>query len=814
MSGMRTLGLWLRWSWRDLRARWVQVTAIALIIALGTGTYAGMSSSATWRMISNDASYAATNMYDLRVRLGAGSFAPTGSLEARLAGIEHALWIEEADERLQFSTQIEVPTDDGVVFVPGRILGAGTASQAPAVNRVHVEPGRELQEGDAGQNVVLLERNFADHYGLPTEGEVRVAGGTRARYVGHGLAPEYFMVVTEEGDFLAQANFGVIFTTIDTAQRLGGRDDVVNDLVLTLVDSADTDVVAEELREAFDDLGATVMLPEDDLSYLAVTEDPEGDRQFWNIFGTALFLGAAFAAFNLTSRMVESQRREIGVAMALGTPTYRVALRPLLVGAQIALLGVLFGIGVGLLIGELMKGVLSSLLPLPTWKTPFQIGLFAGVAAAGFLLPFAAVSYPVWRAVRVAPVDAIRTGHLAARGGGLAPLLKRLPMPGGSIMRMPFRNLLRAPRRVLLTLLGVGAIITVLVGVVGMVDSFIATMDRGEREVLGDAPDRLEIDLDDIYPVDSEEVAGVLEASTLTAQEPGLLLVGRIGNGDVEIDAFIRLIDFDSALWRPTAVRGSLGSDGPGLVIAEKAAKDLGVDVGDTVALRHPTREGPVGFSFESTDLPVIAVHPDPARANVYMDVAHAGLMGLEGMTNLVHARPAPGQSADAVNRETFDLPGVASVQGVAANAQIIRDLMEQSVGILRVAEVAVLGLALLIAFNTASIAADERAREYATMFAYGVPVRTVMRVAVIESAMVGALASIVGLVGGYIFLWWVVVVLWPRVQPDFGIVMAFEPANLALVLALGVLAVAAAPLLTVRRLRRMDVPSTLRVME
>ena len=807
---MKTLRLWLRWSWRDLRGRWVQVAAIALIIALGTGTYAGMSSSALWRMRSNEASYELTNMYDFRVKLGAGSFAQTGSLEARLAQLDHGSWIEEAEERLQLATQIEVPGDDGMVFVPGRIVGAGTAERAPAVNRVHVEPGRGLEAGDAGQNVVLLERNFADYYELPPEGEVRVAGGAPARYVGHGLAPEYFMVVTDEGDFLAQANFGVVFTSIDTAQRLSGRDDVVNDLVLTLVDSADTDVMLDELKEAFDDLGVTVMVPEDDLSYLAVTRDPEGDRQFWNIFGTALFLGAAFAAFNLTSRMVESQRREIGVAMALGAPASRVALRPLLVGAQIALLGVVFGVGVGLLIGELMRGVLASFLPLPVWKTPFQLGLFAGVAAAGFLLPFAAVAYPVWRAVRVAPVDAIRTGHLAARGGGLAPLLKRLPMPGGSIVRMPFRNLLRAPRRGLLTLLGVASIITVLVGVVGMVDSFIATIDRGEREVLGDSPDRLEIDLDDIYPVDSEQVAAVLGATTLTGQEAGLRLVGTLSNGDEEIDAFIQLVDLDSALWRPTAVRGSLGSDAPGLVIAKEAAKDLGVDVGDTVTLRHPSQRG----GLESTDLPVIAVHPDPLRVNVYMDVDHAGLMGLEGTTNVIHARPAPGQSVDAVKRETFELPGVASVQGVAANAAIVRELMEQWVGILRVAEVVVLGLALLIAFNTASISADERAREYATMFAYGVPVRTVMRVAVIESAVVGALAAVVGLGGGYLMLRWIVDIVWPRVQPDLGVLLVFEPGNLALVLGLGVLAVAAAPLLTVRRLRRMDVPSTLRVME
>ena len=55
---------------------------------------------------------------------------------------------------------------------------------------------------------------------------------------------------------------------------------------------------------------------------------------------------------------------------------------------------------------------------------------------------------------------------------------------------------------------------------------------------------------------------------------------------------------------------------------------------------------------------------------------------------------------------------------------------------------------------------------------------------------------------------------LWPRVQPDLGVQVVLSPAGLALVLALGVLVVAAAPLLTLRRLRGMDIPSTLRVME
>ena len=66
--------LWVRWSWRDLRRRWVQVAVIAAIIALGSGIYSGFVSTATWRRTSYDASYAAVNMYDLHLSLSEGSY--------------------------------------------------------------------------------------------------------------------------------------------------------------------------------------------------------------------------------------------------------------------------------------------------------------------------------------------------------------------------------------------------------------------------------------------------------------------------------------------------------------------------------------------------------------------------------------------------------------------------------------------------------------------------------------------------------------------------------------------------------------------
>lgn len=806
--------LWLRWSWRDLRARWVQVAAIALVIALGTGTYAGFNSMTAWRLVSNEQSYGVTNMYDLRVRLAEGSTVPAGSLLDALSEIEHASWIRTAEERLILPTQIEAPTADGSVLVPGRIVGVDLEAGGPHVASLHTSAGRALTTEDIGADMGVMEHHFADFYNLDGSLTLALPGGQSIESVGWALAPEYFLVVGDDGSFYAEANFGVLFTSIETAGRLGGVEGAVNDAVLTLTAEANVTLAQRGIEETLSSIGVIVTTASDDPSFRLVNEDVQGDDQFTLVFAIAIFAGAVFAAFNLTTRMVEAQRREIGVAMALGLPARLIAVRPLLVGAQIALLGVIFGLGVGWAIGQAMASFIEGFFPLPVWETPFQPGIFLQTAALGFVIPFVAIVYPVWRAVRVSPVDAIRTGHLAARGGGLAPLIKRIPLPGSSFGQIPFRNLLRAPRRVILTLLGIATVITVLVAIVGMVDSMLATFERGDRELLGDTPDRLAISMAGFYPISSPQADEVMGSGALADARAGLSLGGSLINGDSQLDVLLDLHDFDDGGWRPGIINGNLGAGAPGVIIAEKAADDLGVKPGDTIVLRHPVLTGPTSLGFAETEVPVLAVHAVPFRSNVYMHLASSDLMGLSGVTNVVHAVPAAGFTVEDVKRELFALPSVASVKELAAGARLIRDIMEQALGLLQVMEGAILLLALLIAFNSASINMDERAREHATMFAFGVRLRTVMRMAVVESLLLGIAATIVGVIGGYVMLTWAVESLLNNTAPDLGITQTISLSSMALVLILGVFAVAVAPLLTVRKLRRMDIPSTLRVQE
>ena len=816
---MRRSWFWVRWSGRELRRRWVQVTVIALIIALGTGVQAGLGSTSEWRQLSYDASYSMLHMHDLRVSLNDGSYVPAGTLVDALARMRHPAWVDRAEERLILSTQVDASTASRTVLVPGRIVGVDVTGGGPVVDGISLTGGRGLDPSDDGRPLAVLETHFADHYELPPAGRLGLPGGLSVGYVGTGFSPEYYVVANDAlgYSFMAEANFAVLFAPLGSLGTLSGHEGQVNDLVLTLTPGVDREEARSEveaaLLSALPEVGVTVSTRGEDTVYRLLYGDLDSDQGTFNLLAMLMLVAAVFAAFNLTSRIVEAQRREIGIGMALGARRRTIAFRPLLIGAEIALLGVIFGIAIGWLVGTAMKAVLEGIQPLPVWETPFQPARFAGAAALGFLLPFLATAWPVWRAVRVEPVQAIRTGHLASRGGGLAPLLKRIPLPGGSFGQMPMRNVLRAPRRTLLTAMGIGAAIMALVALLGMLDSFATTIDRGDRELLNGAPDRVIVDLAGFRPVDRGVVLAIEGSPTVGSAEPVVRVGGALGRGAIRFDVFLEVLDLRSSVWHPTVGAAASGGELPGIVIAQKAAEDLGVSAGDTIDVSHPVREGPFAFATATTRMQVVGIHSNPVRSFAYLDVGDAGLMGLAGVANAVQVVPASGSSIADVKRAMFGIAGVASVQPVGAMAQVLRDLIDQMGGIFAVIELFALALALLVAFNAANINVDERAREHATMFAFGMRPRTLLRMTSIESLIVGLLGTLIGLGAGVAALG-ALMQSATKESPEIGILTRLAPATIVAALAFGALAGLLAPMLTARKLRRMDVPSTLRVME
>jgi putative ABC transport system permease protein len=295
--------------------------------------------------------------------------------------------------------------------------------------------------------------------------------------------------------------------------------------------------------------------------------------------------------------------------------------------------------------------------------------------------------------------------------------------------------------------------------------------------------------------------------------DQGLVLPGTARANGVSVDLVVETLGA-RALWAPTIVEGARAR-GPGeLVLATKAAKDLGVGPGDDVVVSHPRRTGTQGFRTVDTTMRVVGIHPHPLRVQAYADSSTAELFGLAGTANVVTAVPADGVGQSEVQRALFASPLVASAQPVTTATDALKDALGQFTAILAVAAGITLLLALLIAFNASSIAVDERVRDNATMLAFGVPVRDLLGIQTAESAITGLLGTLLGLLAGFGLLTWITGSLFADTVPDFAIDPVLSTGTVLTAFVLGVIAVGLAPLFTVRRLRRMDVPAALRVIE
>jgi putative ABC transport system permease protein len=196
------------------------------------------------------------------------------------------------------------------------------------------------------------------------------------------------------------------------------------------------------------------------------------------------------------------------------------------------------------------------------------------------------------------------------------------------------------------------------------------------------------------------------------------------------------------------------------------------------------------------------------------MDIKNAQVMNLQGMVNGMFVNPEAGITVDDLRGELLPIKQISSVRQVSESLDAIDELLNQYMGIFRVLQFIVLIMAFFIAFNSTRSNLDERRRDIATMLAYGTRLRTVLRTAITENFITGILGTVVGIGLG----WWVlnstILSLFESEAPELHVVLDISLATFGWAVLIGVIAVALTPIVMMRRLIRMDIPSTLRVIE
>jgi putative ABC transport system permease protein len=119
------------------------------------------------------------------------------------------------------------------------------------------------------------------------------------------------------------------------------------------------------------------------------------------ITGLSLFVGG-IGIMNIMFVSVAERTREIGIRKAIGAKHRTILLQFLIEAASICLLGGMIGLGIAWPLTFALHRF------LPATMSPLVVSIAVGVSlvtgvVAGFL--------PAWRAARLSPVDALRSGE-------------------------------------------------------------------------------------------------------------------------------------------------------------------------------------------------------------------------------------------------------------------------------------------------------------------------------------------------------------------------------------------------------------------
>ncbi|HZA85113.1 MAG TPA: ABC transporter permease, partial [Actinomycetes bacterium] len=578
-----------------------------------------------------------------------------------------------------------VSFNQDTAFTAGSTIRTGRLPSGPSDVAIDAKTAEDTGYQPGDQVKVLFQgpaRTFTVS-GIIGFGEADNLGG--ARLVGFDLATAQ-EVLNREGRF----------DEIDVAAAEGVTPEQLRDRVRAAVDPKYEVLTGQELAE---DTAASI---NDTLGRFLSTA--------LLAFAFVALLVGGFLIFNTFTIIVAQRTRELALLRCLGASRRQVMSSVLLESVIVALVASLVGLGLGVLIANGLKALLSGFLgaDIPTTGVQFQLRTVVVSLLVGLIVTTLAALMPALKATRVPPVAALQpetafaptgfrrrrivlgllvtavgvalllAGLFRSEGNqlvnvasgavvvffGVAILSPLIARPLAQVIGWPFarafrlpgslarQNAMRNPRRTAST----AAALMIGLALVAFVSIFAASIKASTTEILEDSVSADYILMNDNFQPFSPEAAQRL------AEQPQLAAVAGIRFAPWKLNGVNKSLQgIDPATFqqvvRTDVTAGSLdGLSSGGLAVRDEVAEANGWTVGERVPMEFP-RSG-------VEQVPVKAVYKDNSLNGDYL----LGLATYErAYTNqadsqiLVKAAPgvAPADSRAAVDRVIADFPNV-----------------------------------------------------------------------------------------------------------------------------------------------------------
>lgn len=212
----------------------------------------------------------------------------------------------------------------------------------------------------------------------------------------------------------------------------------------------------------------------------------------------------------------------------------------------------------------------------------------------------------------------------------------------------------------------------------------------------------------------------------------------------IEPESYGRIVPLDSFL-----VAGRIDLDGFRAVIGTELARDLGLSVGDRFRLRVGTNVTDAASEAASGAYTVSGLfdlgNRDLNSRWVFVSLrATQSMFGLEGGVSSIDVTSARIYDAERLAREITARTGLVADSWMATNAQLLTGLRSQNASSIMIQTFVVLAVALGIA-SVLAVSVVQKSREIGILRATGTSTRQVLRIFLLQGAILGLIGSALG---------------------------------------------------------------------
>jgi putative ABC transport system permease protein len=730
---MRALDIKL---FRDLRRLWAQALAIALVVGGGVATL--VMAVGSYRSLDET-----RNAYYERYRFADVFAVVKRAPRALVNRIAEIPGVAAVDARIAKLALLDIPNFREPAT--GQFISLPDVGE-PVLNRLYLRLGRMPEPGKA-EEVVVSEGFAKSHSFAPGSRFSAILNGRKRELtvVGIALSPEFIFAVGP-GDIMPDdRRFGIIWMSEKALANAYDLDGAFSAVSIKLLRDTSEREVFQRLDALLDKYGGRAAYGrKDQTSHAWLDHELDMLKNMSRTLPPIFLLVAAFLVNLTLTRLVALEREQVGLLKALGYDSFAIASHYVKFVIVIVAIGIAIGIGAGTWLGAHITKLFGVFFDFPFLIFIQSPDLFLIAAALSLLAAVAGAMRALRDVVRLPPAIAMqppappRFRHVLPSSFAIDRLLSQPTM-------IMLRNIGHHPIRAAFTILGMALATAILV---------VSLFTRGTMENLIDVTyflaDRQDAAVSFNEKRSQDVVNQMKRLPGVLAAEPYREVPVRIRNGSVERRIIVsgrprdadlkRIIDVDL---RPVVLPES------GLAISDLLAEILSVEVGDLVEV--DLLEG----QHRTVTLPVAA------RIEDYFGIR--GMMDAEALSRLMREAPAVSSVNLSVDENKLDplydvIKRMPTVSGMALQSASLANFREAVALLVTTMASIYTGLAAIIAFgvvyNSARISLSERARELASLRVLGFTRAEVLRILLLELALLTLIAQPPGWVIGYGLAW------------------------------------------------------------